>query len=147
LGFFWRKLQRTGGSKKGPGQGGVREPAFSVAVIDYYMSETDLRFLRSAAVVIYRNRRLFESAENHTVTNRRRRPWEPPVIISSPPSPPFFSDNRPTHWGWIINNAASRENKGNEKPAETKGDPATRKKTADLSPLLPAVLFGCVPLD
>jgi hypothetical protein len=30
---------------------GVREPAFSVAVIDY-MSETDLRFLRSAAVIM-----------------------------------------------------------------------------------------------
>ncbi len=51
FGFFGRSSKRTGGSRKGPGPGGVREPALSVAVTDC-MSETDLRFLRSAAVLI-----------------------------------------------------------------------------------------------
>jgi hypothetical protein len=43
---------------KGQGQGVVREPAFSAAVIGLYVGNGS-HILRSAAVIIQRNRRLF----------------------------------------------------------------------------------------
>jgi flagellar basal body-associated protein FliL len=53
--WFWvlrKKSQKNRRfSKRARARGAVREPAFSAAVIDC-MSETDPRFLRSAAVVI-----------------------------------------------------------------------------------------------
>lgn len=138
------EIKRTGGSHKGPGPGGGwgnRHFQWQLLIIcrkrisDFWDPQQS-SYIGTGGYLSLR--------KNPTFTNHRRTPWEPPVIISSPPS--LFSDNRPTHWGWIVNNAAaSRENKGNEKPAETKGDPATQKKTADPSPLLPAVLFACVP--
>lgn len=59
FGVLWKKFQKNRRfSKRARARGGVREPALSVAVTDC-LSETDLRFLRPAAVLIYRNRRLF----------------------------------------------------------------------------------------
>jgi hypothetical protein len=109
------------------------------------MSETDPIFWDPQQSSYKGTGGYFSWRRHPTATSRRRSPMR--TAGHHFLATPFFSDNHPTHWGWILSNAASRENKGNERPAETKGDPATHKKTADPSPLLPAVLFACVPLD